>query len=281
MGNVPRKAVILARGMGKRMRSSVSQASLDPLVEKFAKLGWKPFIPISGKPFIYHQLRVLARLGVGEACLVVGPEHLELEDHLKRIGCELGIEVSFAIQEKPLGTADAVLAAKSFAGDDVFLALNGDNFYPPEAVEPLIKAGGRDACYVGGFRLETLISSGNFGPERVRSFAVMIVDDDLNLVRVVEKPEKPEAYETRYGVLVNMNLWRFNPAIFEACERVEPHPVRGELELTAAVQLMIDEGLCRVKVIPLNAWALDLTYGADIEVVERILRRALGEDLSP
>ena len=118
MGNMPQKAVILARGMGKRMRSSIGQASLDPLVEKLAKLGWKPFIPISGKPFIYYQLRVLARLGVGETCLVVGPEHLELEDHLKRIGGELGIEVSFAIQEKPLGTADAVLAAKSFAGDD-------------------------------------------------------------------------------------------------------------------------------------------------------------------
>lgn len=275
------KAVILARGMGKRMRSSVGQASLDPRVEKFARLGWKPFIPISGKPFVYQQLRVLARLGISEVCLVVGPEHLELKDYFDEVGRELGIVVSFTIQEKPLGTADAVYAARSFVGGDAFLALNGDNFYPRDAVEPVVRAEDHGTCYVGGFKLESLISSGNFGPERIKSFAVMEVDDDLNLIRIVEKPESPEAYRTRYGVLVNMNLWRFSPVIFEACRRVKPHPVRGELELTAAVQLMIDEDLCGVKVTPLDSWALDLTYSADIDLVEKVLRRVLGEDLSP
>jgi glucose-1-phosphate thymidylyltransferase len=267
--------------MGKRMRSSVGQVSLDPRVEKFARLGWKSFIPISGKPFVYHQLRVLARLGVREVCLVVGPEHLELKDYFDEVGRELGIVVSFTIQEKPLGTADAVYAARGFAGDDVFLVLNGDNFYPRDAVEPVIGAEDHGACYVGGFKLESLLSSGNFGPERIRSFAVMEVDDNLNLVRIIEKPESPEAYRAKYGVLVNMNLWRFSPVIFEACRRVEPHPVRGELELTTAVQLMIDEDLCGVKVIPLDSWTLDLTYSADIDLVEKVLRRVLGEDLSP
>ena len=267
--------------MGKRMRSSLSQVSLDPQIEKFAKLGWKPFIPISGKPFIYHQLRVLAGLKIREACLVVGPEHLELRSYFDEVSRELGISISFAIQEKPLGTADAVYAAKDFAGDDVFLALNGDNFYPRDALDPVIRTEDHNSCYVGGFRLESLLSSGNFGPERVRSFAVMEVDDNLNLVRIIEKPENPGAYRTRYGVLVNMNLWRFSPAIFEACRRVKPHPIRGELELTAAVQLMIDEGLCGVKVIPLDSWVLDLTYSTDIEFIERALRRVLGEDLSP
>ena len=274
------KAVILARGMGKRMRSSLGQVSLDPQVERFARLGWKPFIPILGKPFIYHQLRVLAGLGIHDICLVIGPEHLELRSYFDEVGRELGISISFAIQERPLGTADALYAAKEFAGDEAFLLLNGDNFYPRDALEPVIRIGNRGLCYVGGFKLESLLSSGNFGPERVRSFAVMEVDDDLNLVRIIEKPENPEAYKARYGVLVNMNLWRFSPVIFEACRRIKPHPVRGELELTAAVQLMIDEGLCGVKVIPLDSWVVDLTYGTDIDLVERILRRVLGEDLS-
>jgi glucose-1-phosphate thymidylyltransferase len=145
----------------------------------------------------------------------------------------------------------------------------------------VVRAEDHGTCYVGGFKLESLISSGNFGPERIKSFAVMEVDDYLNLIRIVEKPESPEAYRTRYGVLVNMNLWRFSPVIFEACRRVKPHPVRGELELTAAVQLMIDEDLCGVKVTPLDSWALDLTYSADIDLVEKVLRRVLGEDLSP
>lgn len=275
-----RKVVILARGMGKRMSSSAGQTFLDPQVEKFARLGWKPFIPISGRPFVYYQLRVLARLGIGEVYLVVGPEHLELKDYFKSVGEELGIEVNFVIQEKPLGTADAVRSAKSFIEDEVFLMLNGDNFYPPEAIKPLIRAGSRDFCYVGGFRLENLISSGNFGPERIRSFAVMIVDENFNLLRIVEKPDDPETYRTRCGVLINMNLWRFNPAIFEACSRVEPHPVRGELELTTAVQLMVDEGLCKVKVIPLSTGILDLTYSIDIPIIEQMLRRTFKEDLS-
>lgn len=275
------KAVILARGMGKRMRSSLDQVPLDPQVEKFARLGWKPFIPISGKPFIYHQLKVLAGLEVHEICLVIGPEHLELRSYFDEVGRELGISISFAIQERPLGTADAVYAAKEFAEDDVFLVLNGDNFYPRDALEPVIRAEDHGICYVGGFKLESLLSSGNFGLERIRSFAVMEINDDLNLVRIIEKPKNPEAYRTRYGMLVNMNLWRFSPVIFEACRRVKPHPVRGELELTAAVQLMIDEGLCGVKVIPLDSWVLDLTYTTDIDRVERVLRRVLGEDLSP
>lgn len=267
------KAVIIARGMGKRMRRSLRSSTLDPIKAKFAERGWKPFIPVAGKPFIDHQLRVLSELGIREACLIVGPEHLEIRDHFDEVGLELGMKIGFAVQEEPLGTADAVYASKDFVGEDSFLLLNGDNFYPREALEPLIRQKDSERCYVAGFEMGSLVKLGNFSPERIRSFSVMEVDEKLNLVRIVEKPEKPEEYRTSHGILVNMNLWRFNPMIFDACKKVKPHPVRGELELTSAVQLMIDERVCEVKVIPLRSYVLDLTYSSDIPYVERILRR--------
>ena len=269
--NAVRKAVILARGMGKRMRRSAGELALDPAVRRFVERGWKPFIPIRGKPFIWYQLRALSEAGIREVCLVVGPEHLELREQLVRLGEEAGVEVGLAVQEKPLGTANAVYASKGFVGSGSFILLNGDNYYPEEALKALVSAGDPGRCYVAGFSLEKLVERSNFTPERVKAFSVMLVDEEFNLVRIVEKPEDPERYRTRRGILVNMNLWRFNPLIFAACELVEPHPVRGELELTAAVQLMVDRGMCAVKVVPVDSYVLDLTYASDIEAVERIL----------
>ncbi len=272
-----RKAVILARGMGKRMRRDAGDLTLDPLRSKFVERGWKPFIPIAGRPFIDHQLRMLSELGIEEVCLVVGPEHLELKEHFEKVELEFEIKIEFAIQEKPLGTADAVYASRNFVGKDPFLLLNGDNFYPREALESLIGREDPERCYVAGFRMDSMIKAGNFSPERIRSFSVMEVDDELNLLRIVEKPEKPEAYKTKHDILVNMNLWRFNPVIFKACKLVKPHPVRGEFELTSAVQLMVDERMCEVRVIPLSSYVLDLTYSSDIPVVEQILEKFMRE----
>jgi len=268
------RAVILARGMGKRMRRSLSNLKLDPTVRKFAEKGWKPFVPIAGRPFIEYQLHELARMKIKELCLVVGPEHLELKEYFERIEKALGLRIRLAIQEKPLGTADALLASKSIIGDNEFILLNGDNFYPRNAIDALIKPEA-DGCYVAGFELKTLIEQSNFTPERVKSFSVIVADDNLNLVRVIEKPSNPEAYKTSYGILVSMNLWRFNSKIYEACSRIEPHPIRGEYELTSAVQYMVDNGIEKVKVIPVKSYVLDLTYASDIEAVENILRRVV------
>jgi len=271
------KAVILARGMGKRMRRGAGDLSLDPLKAKYVERGWKPFIPIAGRPFIDHQLQTLSELGVKNVCLVIGVEHLEFKEHFERIEWEFGVKVELAIQEKPLGTADAVYASKNFVGGDSFLLLNGDNFYPREALEPLISLEDTRSCYVAGFKASSLTRIGNLSFERIRSFSVIEADEELNLVRIVEKPEKPESYRTEHGILVNMNLWRFNPIIFKACKLVKPHPVRGELELTSAVQLMVDEKMCRVKVIPLDSYVLDLTYSSDIPIVEKIVEKLMQE----
>jgi len=275
------KAVILARGLGKRMRKQAESLRLNSFIEEKADKGWKPFIPIGGRPFIDYQILELKDTGFRKVCLVVGREHLILKDHYQELGTQLGVEISLTIQEKPLGTADAVYASKNFVRNDSFIVLNGDNFYPREPLEIIKSQVDENRCYVIGFERESLIEKSNFDAGRIRSFSVMLVDDDMNLIKIVEKPDDPELYRSRHGILINMNLWRFTPVIFEACKRIKPHPERGEFELTSAVQTLVDEKIAEVKVLPVKSFVLDLTYRADIPIVEKLIKRFENELRKP
>ena len=267
------KAVILARGLGTRMQRPSKNLRLKPDVLRFAERGWKAFIRIRGKPLLDYTIDSLRDVGIKEVCLVIGPEHVEMRRYYERLDRSLDdISIRFAIQEEPLGTADAVYASKEFVGDDSFIVLNGDNLYQVDTIK-ILKEQVDEICYGVGFEMNHLIAEGNFGAERIRSFAVMEVDDEFNLIRIVEKPPHPERYRTKYGILVNMKLWRFTPHIFQACERIEPHPIRGEYEITSAIQLLVDEGIVPVKVIPVEAGVLDLTYRSDIPSVEEKLEK--------
>jgi len=266
------KAVILARGLGTRMQKQVSGLRLDPRIKEFANKGWKAFIPVKdGRPFLDYTIFILRKAGLKEICLVIGPEHEAMREYYSRIDEKLpDLSIFFAIQEKPLGTADAVYSARKFVGDESFIVLNGDNLYPEEAIE-LLRRQKKEICYVAGFEKESLVKNSNFDEDRIKAFAVMEVDDNWNLVRIIEKPEEPEKYRTKRGILINMNLWRFTPDIFWACERIQPHPIRKEYEITAAVQLLIEEKKIPVKVIPISAGVLDLTYRTDIpRIIERL-----------
>ena len=266
------KAVILARGLGTRMQRHVENLLLEPAVEEAANKGWKPFVPILGRPFLDYSLHLLRKAGFRNVCLVIGPEHRVMKEYYTRLNDALpDVSISFAIQEKPLGTADAVYAAKEFVEEDHFITLNGDDLYPEDALK-ILRNQTEKICYVIGFEKEALIANSNFDADRIKGFAVMEVDDDFNLIRIVEKPDDPEKYRTKYGVLVNMNLWRFTSDIFWACERVKPHPVRREYELTSAVQLLIDEKGMPVRVLPIEAGVLDLTYRLDIPKVKEKLK---------
>ena len=130
------KAVIMARGLGTRMRKQDDSAVLDNGQSVAANTGVKAMIPI-GRPFLDYVLSALADAGYTRACLVIGPEHQAVRDYFEVQSPPKRIRVEFAIQEKPLGTADAVLAARKFAGDDLFLLMNSDNYYPIEALRRL------------------------------------------------------------------------------------------------------------------------------------------------
>jgi glucose-1-phosphate thymidylyltransferase len=259
-------AVILARGLGKRMRKSDDTASLDESQARAADAGMKGMIPI-GRPFLDYLISALADAGIERVCIVVGPEHNAVVDHYTKECIPERVEISFAIQQKALGTADAVLAAEQFCGADPFLVLNSDNYYPPESLQAL----GREVPpAIAGFARSALISSGNVPPDRVTRFGALTIDDDGYLVRIV-----PRAGETPGSsgeeVYASMNCWSFDSRIFDACRRADISP-RGELELPRAVQLAIDTLGMRFKVVKLDLPVLDMSTRGDIASVTKKLK---------
>jgi dTDP-glucose pyrophosphorylase len=261
-----KKAVILARGLGKRMRLRDASASARPANGQLDAVdaGMKAMIRV-GRPFLDFVLSALADSGIRETCLVVGPEHTAIREYYEALSPGR-IAVSFALQEQPLGTANAVLSARAFVANESFLVLNSDNYYPVEVFSALRALGGPG---LAAFERESLIREGNIPRERVRDFALLEISAEGWLGKIVEKPEAmPEAAGEE--VFVSMNCWRFDAGIFRACERV-PQSSRGEFELPQAVQLGIDSFGLRFKAVPFRAGVLDLSYRSDISgVAERL-----------
>jgi len=134
--STPPIAVILARGLGTRLRAA-SHAALDPGAAAVAATGVKALLPdAEGRPFLDHVLTDLADAGIREVVLVIGPEHDALRTYYSSLPLtRLGI--SYAIQSQPKGTADAVVAAQeALAGRD-FLVINSANRYPVTALAAL------------------------------------------------------------------------------------------------------------------------------------------------
>jgi dTDP-glucose pyrophosphorylase len=260
------KAVVLARGKGTRMRSAGAGAATDPVQARIADTGVKGMIPFR-RPFLDYVLSALADAGCRDICLVIGPEHDIVRDYYARERTLERVHVSFAIQAEPRGTADAVLAARDFIGNDPFLALNSDNYYPVDVLRALVELEGEG---LPAFRRSTLIASSNIDPDRVRAFAMLTIDRDGYLVDIVEKPD-PETFAL-FGddVRVSMNVWRFEPAILRACASIPPS-ARGELELPNAVRHAVRDMGQRFRTIPVDAGVLDLSTREDIAEVERRL----------
>ena len=249
-----RRAVILARGLGTRMRREDADADLDEAQASVAASGVKALIDV-GRPFLDYVLSTLADVGITEVCLVIGPEHDVLREYAaSRSGGRL--TVTTAVQEEPRGTADAVAAAADFAGDERIVVLNSDNFYPREALEALV-----------GFDRDALVAGSNIAEDRISAFAVAAVDEHRQLRNIIEKPDEETLENLGGDCPISMNAWLFTASIFEACTRIEPS-VRGELEIIDAVRLLISEGE-PFTVVPVEAGVLDLSSRADVAAVAR------------
>ena len=259
------KAVILARGLGKRMRQPDGASHLASDQARAANAGMKAMIPF-GRPFLDFVLSALADAGFREACLVVGPEHSVIREYYASLS-KRRIEIRFAIQEQPIGTANAVLAARDFAGDESFLVLNSDNYYPVEVFRALRTLGEPG---LPAFEFEALVRESNIPRERGQQYALLQVSADGYLERIVEKPGELPAPGSAGEVYVSMNCWRFSPDIFRACEGV-PRSARGEFELPEAVQLGVSSLGLRFKAIPFRTGVLDLSFRADISSIAKRL----------
>ena len=188
------------------------------------------------------------------------------------------MRVDFVVQEEAHRHCerDSVSAALDWRGNP-FLAMNADNLYPTGALRDLatLPEPGFPA-----FDADDLVRSSNIPADRVRAFALVEIDDDGYLTRIVEKPADdlpPEGgnYKTHPVAsafrrnLVSMNCWRFDERIFDACRDV-PRSARGEFELPEAVGLAARRGV-RFKAVPARGPVLDLSRRADAaDVAQRL-----------
>lgn len=256
-----KKAVILARGLGTRMRVKTDESNLNSEQKRFAEAGIKTLVPVfEGRTLLDFIFENLTNAGFSQICLVIGAEHQAIRDFC----AEKPFDISFAIQEKPLGTANAVLAAKDFAKDKLFLVVNSDNLYP---VSDLKKLNELNQAGLIGFERKGLIEKSNIPPERIEKFAVIENDENGFLTEIIEKPKK-----VAENSLVSMNAWIFSPKIFEACEKIGISP-RGEYELTAAVMFAVEKLSENFKVIKSENGVLDLSSRADITSVAEYLKK--------
>lgn len=247
------------------MRRDDADAHLDSAQAAVADSGIKAMIPI-GRPFLDYVLSALADSGFSDVCLVIGPEHHAVREHYSGAAVRR-LRLQFAVQQHARGTADAVLAAESFAGNDEFVVLNSDNYYPVDVLRALHELRQPGAVM---FDEAALIRNSNIPPERIRSFAYAQIDPEGYLIDLIEKPDEALAASMRGTALVSMNIWRFAPAISSYCRKVEVS-ARGEYELPLAVRMAVHSGM-KLRIVPSHSGVLDMSVRADIAAVAARLR---------
>jgi glucose-1-phosphate thymidylyltransferase len=261
------RAVVLARGLGTRMRVRDPDVTLTPEQQRAADAGLKPMMPVNGRPFLDYLLSALADAGILDVALVVAPAHDDVRRYYTEIAPPSRVGISFVVQNQPLGTADAIRSAQQWAGGAPFLAMNADNLYPVDALRTLASLGEPG---LPAFDRGDLVRTSNIPDDRILSFALIDVGADGYLRAIVEKPGGHyRSASVHGGASVSMNCWRFDARIFDACRDV-PRSARGEHEVPEAVALAMTRGI-RFKAFPARGPVLDLSRRADMADVAKRL----------
>jgi len=266
------RAVVLARGLGTRMREADPGAALTPEQLRAADAGLKPMIPVNGRPFLDYVLSSLADIGIAEVALVVAPDHDVMRAYYEGETKPVRVRLSFVVQAEAVGTANAILAVEQWTDGEPFLALNADNLYPQDALTGLAAL---DEPGLPVFDRDDLIASSNIPAERIRAFAVVEVSASGYLQRIIEKPSA-HANAISTSTSISMNCWRLDSRIFDACRDV-PRSVRGEFELPEAVGLAVRRGV-PFRALPAVGPVLDLSRRAD---TTDVATRLVGVDPEP
>lgn len=242
------KGLILSGGAGTRLR---------PLTHTSAK----QLIPVANRPVLFYGLDAMVEAGITEIGIVVAPETGDEIREAVGDGSAFGAEITWIVQDRPAGLAHAVLTARDFIGSSSFVTYLGDN---------LLRNG--ISTLVDAFRRE--------GPDAMvlltsvpdpSSYGVAEVEGE-RIVNLIEKPEVPPSDLALVGV------YMFTPSIFEMAEGLEPS-ARGELEITEAIQALIDRGL-RVDFEIVDGWWKDTGMLDDILEANRLVLNEVETDLA-
>ena len=226
------KALVLSGGRGTRLR---------PLTFTLAK----QLIPLANKPILGYVLDQVAKTGITQIGIIIAPETGHYVKEYVKDGAEWGFNVTYIPQE-PLGLAHAVKTAKTFLGEESFVMCLGDNLLG-EGLTTFVQKFKKE-------KMDALILLKNV--KDPTKFGVATLDEKANIVKLVEKPKKPSSNLAIVGTYI------FSSNIFQAIDQIEPS-WRGELEITDAIQKMINMGF-NVKAETLNTWWIDTGKKDDI-----------------
>jgi glucose-1-phosphate thymidylyltransferase len=224
------KALILAGGAGTRLR---------PITHTSAK----QLVPVANKPILFYGIEAMVAAGITEIGVIVGDTRDEVMAALGD-GSQWGAHITFIPQDEPLGLAHCVLIASDFLGDDDFVMYLGDNLLEQDL-----------GAFVHAFeaaRATTEPPTAQILLKRVpdpHRFGIAELDAAGHVVRLVEKPADPPTDLALVGVYL------FDRTINDAVRAIAPSP-RGELEITDAIQWLVDQGL-RVRQEELTGWWID------------------------
>ena len=263
------KAVLLARGLGSRMKQE-GDAPLTPDQAAAAAAGAKGMMPIPStslgaggtRPFLDYVLSALADAGCTRACLVIAPDHAAVREYYEGAGRPSRLAIDYAVQPLADGTARAVQSAQRFTGRDPFLVLNSDNLYPAAVLRTLA---GLDGPGLPVYEVDSLVRDSGFPRDRVMGFAAIDVNESGRLMRIFEKPGRDYFEAAGSRALVSMNVWRFDERIFDACRDV-PLSARGEYELPEAVGVAVSKGVV-FQTFRASGAVLDLSRRSDVALV--------------
>ncbi|GAA1933033.1 glucose-1-phosphate thymidylyltransferase [Streptantibioticus ferralitis] len=231
------KALVLSGGSGTRLR---------PLTHTSAK----QLVPVANKPILFYVLEGIAEAGVTEVGIIVGDTAPEIRAAVGD-GSAFGISVTYLPQDRPLGLAHAVRIARDWLGDDDFVMYLGDNFLVGGIADQL-----RDFRDTGPDAQIMLTRVGD-----PSAFGVAELDDEGRVIGLEEKPRFPKSDLALVGV------YFFTPAIHDAVSAIRPS-ARGELEITDAIQWLIDHG-ARVRSSVVTGYWKDTGNATDMLEVNR------------
>ena len=260
------KGLILSGGKGTRLR---------PLTYTRAK----QLLPLANKPVLFYAIEALVASGIRDLGIVVGDTHAEIRATVgdgSRWGAD--VHIQYIQQEAPLGLAHAVLTAREFLGNDRFIMFLGDNLIG-ESLNPIVRAFDDPSCsYHCRILLTPVENPSDFGVAELDALPTQGSDNDsplpdkaLQVRRLVEKPVRPLSNLALVGV------YCFDSHIFEAAESIDPS-ARGELEITDAIQWLIDAGY-DVRPHLLEGYWIDTGKMEDILAANRQVLATIGHSV--
>jgi glucose-1-phosphate thymidylyltransferase len=247
----PLKGLILSGGRGTRLR---------PITYTSAK----QLVPVANKPVLFYGIEAMAEAGIRDIGIIIAPETGDEIRAAAGDGSQFGVKITYVVQDEPAGLAHAVLTAEPFLGDSPFVMYLGDNLLQGGMTELVreFESGEPDSMIL----LTRVTDPENYG--------VAELDGAGSVTRLVEKPKEPRTDLALVGV------YMFTPHIHHAARSIQPS-ARGELEITDAIQWLVDSGR-RVESHIVRGWwkdtgRLDDMLEANRLILETIDRQVDGE----